>query len=182
MARTHILVDTNTYLRLARSIRPLLGLEFGEAPYCLTIIPGLNGELTGRRLLSKFPWVEEAEYVAERGYFPQLSKLQTKNIARGFDVIWDYVTSDFPGPSRVDVRYIAYASELECALVTDDVKMAELADAFAVPVMPTLALLKLMLDCGHTTKSSIDALLDYWRYVDDVPANFEKDRSLIFGA
>ena len=32
MPATHVLLDTNSYLRLARSIRPLLGQQFGDQP------------------------------------------------------------------------------------------------------------------------------------------------------
>ncbi len=181
MARSHILVDTNTYLRLAKSIKPLLGVPFGQEAFCLTIIPELNDELAGKRLQSKFHWIDDDEYLAERTYFPQLSKKQKKEVDRGFDVIWDYVTTEFPGPSRVDVRYVAYAAELECVLVTDDQDMGELAATFGLQVIPTLQLLKMLVDCGHVPLETAKGLLDYWRYLDDVPANFARDCRKFFG-
>lgn len=181
MAPSHILVDTNTYLRLAKSIRPLLGIAFGPESFCLTIIPELNVELASKRLQSKFPWVHDEEYLAERTHFPELSGQQKREIKRGFDVIWDYVTTEFPGPSRVDVRYVAYAAELNCLLVTDDVNMTRLAETFGIQVMPTLQLLKMLVDCGHVKRESVDGLLDYWRYLGDIPANFARDRRRFFG-
>ena len=57
MPQSKILVDTNSYLRLAQTIRPLLFLPFGDGEYCLYILPELNVELSNRRLKSKFPWV-----------------------------------------------------------------------------------------------------------------------------
>lgn len=44
MAQAKYLIDTNSYLRLARSIRPLLGATFGAKPTCLYVIPELNVE------------------------------------------------------------------------------------------------------------------------------------------
>ena len=64
MPQSKILVDTNAYLRLARTVHPLLFTPFGDAEYCLYIIPELNRELCGHRLMSKFPWINEAEYAA----------------------------------------------------------------------------------------------------------------------
>ena len=35
---TLVLLDTNTYLRLAKRIRPLLGVKFGQKDYVLTVL------------------------------------------------------------------------------------------------------------------------------------------------
>ena len=45
MAQSKILVDTNTYLKLAKTIRPLLFAPFGDDENCLYILPELNDEL-----------------------------------------------------------------------------------------------------------------------------------------
>ncbi len=50
MAQSKILVDTNAYLRLAKTIRPLLFMPFGENEYCLYILPELNEELKSHKL------------------------------------------------------------------------------------------------------------------------------------
>jgi len=36
-ATTPVLLDTNAYLRLAKRVRPLLGVPFGQKRYVLTI-------------------------------------------------------------------------------------------------------------------------------------------------
>jgi len=46
MPQSKILIDTNTYIRLAQSIRPLLFMPFGESEYCLHILQELNDELS----------------------------------------------------------------------------------------------------------------------------------------
>ncbi|MDP1930869.1 MAG: DNA-binding protein [Gammaproteobacteria bacterium] len=138
MPHSKILVDTNSYLRLAKTIRPLLFVPFGENEYCLYILPELNEELNGRKLKSKFQWVEEQEYVENRKHFPTVSRKQLQSIHQTFAYIWDHVQTELPGPSRIDALYIAYALELAIPLVTDDRDMTELASVFDVQVMPTL--------------------------------------------
>jgi len=180
MPQSKILVDTNAYLRLAKTIRPLLFSSFGENKYCLYIIPELNDELSNRRLNSKFPWVNEEEYAENRKHSPMIGKKQRKSIQDSFDHVWDLVQTEYPGPSKVDALYIAYAIELGVPVVTDDQDMTELAEAFDVEIMPTLSVLKIMLDCGHTDMRTIDAMVEFWRYMGDRPANLEKDYARLF--
>ena len=91
MPQSKILVDTNAYLRLARTIRPLLFVPFGDNEYCLYILPELNAELAGRKLQSKFPWVDEDQFTENRKHFPLVGKKQTKSIQQAFEYVWDYV-------------------------------------------------------------------------------------------
>ena len=113
MPQSKILVDTNTYLRLARDIRPLLFRPFGKNEYCLYIIPELNQELSTRKLQTKFHWASDLEYVENRKYFPVLSKVQKTSVKSTLDYVWDHVKTSLPGPSKVDALYIAYAIELD---------------------------------------------------------------------
>jgi hypothetical protein len=46
MAQSKILVDTNVYLRLAQSVKPLLFVPFGDKQFCLYVIPELNSVTT----------------------------------------------------------------------------------------------------------------------------------------
>lgn len=180
MAQSKILVDTNSYLRLAQSIRPLLFVLFGEDEYCLYILPELNDELGNRRLNSKFPWVDEDEYAENRKCFPSLSRKQKKSVVNTFDYVWDYVQTSLPGPSRVDALYIAYALELNIPVVTDDQDMTELAEAFDAQSMSTLELIKIIHDNGHAELSKIKGIVDYWIAIGDCPANFQRDLKRLF--
>jgi hypothetical protein len=180
MPQSKILVDTNTYLRLAKTIRPLLFKSFGDDEYCLYILPELNQELGGNKLQSKFHWINDEEFAENRKHFPVIGKKQLKSIQQTFEYLWDHVQTELPGPSRVDALYLAYALELNIPVITDDQDMTELAEAFEAKVMPTLELLKIMLDCGHTDMKTIDGLCDYWRYIADMPANFKADYKRFF--
>lgn len=181
MAQSKVLVDTNAYLRLAKTIHPLLFVPFGENQYCLYIIPELNTELTNHRLLSKFPWTSVEDYQDNRKFFPTLSKDQQKAIENTFDYLWDYAKSEALGTSKVDVKYIAYAIELQVPIITDDQDMTELAKVYGVTVMPTLQLLKIMYDAGHADLKTINGLVEYWKYLGDKPANLDSDYQKYFG-
>ncbi|MCQ8129970.1 DNA-binding protein [Methylomonas rivi] len=180
MAQSKILVDTNAYLRLANTIRPLLFAPFGEHEYCLYILPELNEELNNHKMHNVFYWITEDEYVENRKHFPAIGRKQKKAIAQTFDFVWDHVQTDLPGPSKVDALYIAYAIELGIPVVTDDQDMTALARVFDAQVMPTLELLKIMLECGHTDMKTIKSLCEYWRQFGDRPANLEADFKRLF--
>ena len=49
---TLVLLDTNTYLRLAKRIRPLLGVTFGQKKYVLTVLKDVESEVRRSRALS----------------------------------------------------------------------------------------------------------------------------------
>ena len=182
MPQSKILVDTNAYLRLARTIRPLLFVPFADNEYCLYILPELNQELAGRKLQTKFSWVDEEEFAKNRQHFPNIGKRQKKSIEQTFEYVWEHVQTELPGPSRVDALYVTYALELDVPVVTDDQDMTKLAEAFDAKVMSTLELLKIMLDCGHTDMQTINGLVEYLKYFSDLPANFQTDYQRLFGA
>lgn len=181
MAQSKILVDTNCYLRLAQSIRPLLFVPFGDREYCLYVIPELNDELEKKHLRNKFPWVDDPEYQNDRNRHPTVSRKQKRSIQDTFDHIWDYVETELPGPSRVDALYIAYAIELDVHVVTDDEDMIVLAETFDAKVMRTLDLLKLMLDAGHIDMGKIQAIVSYWRHIEDMPGQLRRRYRSLFG-
>lgn len=181
MAQTKILVDTNTYLRLAQSVTPLLFNPFGDDEYCLYVIPELNDELDKKHLKNTFPWIEDPDYRNNRQHFPKISRREKKSIQNTFEFLWDYVVTELPGPSRVDALYIAYAMELDIHVVTDDEDMIQLANAFDAKVMRTLDLLKLMLDADHIDMRKIQSIVSYWRYIKDTPGQLEKRFRKLFG-
>lgn len=180
MPQSKILVDTNSYLRLAQSVRPLLFMPFGENEYCLYILPELNEELSARRLNSKFPWVNDDEYEDNRKHFPSIGGKQKKVISTNFEFIWNHVQTELAGPSRVDALYIAYALELGIPIITDDQDMTELAITFDVKVMPTLELLKLMRDCEHVDLKTVRGIVSYWQAIGDCPAHLHRDIKRFF--
>ncbi len=51
MAQTKILLDSNSYFRLAQNLHPLLCQPFGSADFTLYIHADLNAEFSKRQLI-----------------------------------------------------------------------------------------------------------------------------------
>lgn len=182
MSQSKILLDTNSYLRLARSIHPLLFECFGHEEHCLYVLKELDDEVSrNRRLLSKFAWVDESKFRENRGKRLPLSKQQRRQFELVEGLLWDHVVNELPGPSRIDCKALGYGKALDAPVVTDDGDMIELAGLFDITVMTTLQLLKLMLDCGHVDMPRVRQIAAYWSYEKDLPRNFAKDYKKLFG-
>lgn len=182
MPQTKILLDSNSYFRLAKSIHPLLFVEFGNDSHCLYVLPELETEYErSPRLQSKFNWVNDPEYKSNRTKRLTLSKQQKRNRDTAFEFMWDHVQTALPGPSRLDVVHLSYGHALEISIVTDDADMRALADVFGVMTMSTLELLKLMLDCRHIDVTQVRTIAAYWSYEDDRPKDFVADYRRLFG-
>lgn len=64
---TLVLLDTNAYLRLAKRIRPMLGIPFGQKGYVLTILKQVEEEVHGSsRLRFLYPWFDNPDLANER--------------------------------------------------------------------------------------------------------------------
>jgi hypothetical protein len=181
MAQTKILLDSNSYFRLAKSIHPLLDVEFGGERYCLYVLAELDREYEKEsRLHTKFSWVNEPEYKANRTKRLTLSRKQQRDQLTAFDFMWDHVQTTLSGPSRTDALHLSYGYVLGVAVVTDDTDMRALADVFDVKVMKTLELLKLMLDKGRVDMVMVKRIAAYWSYEVDRPKDFATDYRRLF--
>lgn len=181
MAQTKILLDTNSYLRLAQSIHPLLGISFGTDNFTLYIHNEIELELNrSSRLKTKFSWVERAEYKANRKKKLQIPKLSKDNIENSYDYIWEFQKDAKLLLSREDIYCISTALEMNILLVTDDQNMILACKEFEVKVCSTLELLKLMLDKKHIDSEKVIEIIEYWKYENDKPANFDKELDKYF--
>lgn len=182
MAQTKILLDSNSYFRLAKNIHPLLFVEFGQQQHCLYVLPELEKEYErSPRLQTKFAWVNAPEYKANRTQRLTLSRKHERDQQTAFEFMWDHVQTTLPGPSRLDVVHVSYGYTLGIAVVTDDADMSELAKVFSVNVMKTLDLLKLMLDSSHVDMAAVRSIVAYWSYEVDRPKDFVTDYRRLFG-
>ena len=181
MSQSKILADTNSYLRLANNIRPLLCVEFGLEKYCLYVLHETSLEIQrSSRLKHKFYWALEDEHCAERATGPAISKKHRKEIGAAFSVIWEHVQAELPGPSRTDAMYLAHGFVLGFPIVTDDRDMRMLAEVFSIPTHKTLELLKIMVDVAHITLAKVTSIIAYWKYNEDFPADAHSDTHTIF--
>lgn len=182
MAQSKILVDTNSYFRLAKSIHPLLFVEFGAPSYCLYVIPELDVELhRSPALQTKFAWAAHEEFSSNRKRYPTLSNNERTAVQNAYSFIWNHVQEELPGPSRIDAKNLAYGFVLNIPVVTDDRDMRELAKAFEIRTLVSLELIKLMCDCGHIQPRKAHEMLEYWRYWNDLPYNALADFARLFG-
>lgn len=182
MAQTKILLDSNSYFRLAKSIHPLLFQEFGDKSYCLYVLEELEREYARNpRLNNKFAWVNDPEYRENRAQRLTLSRLQKKELSTVYEFLWNHVQTVLPGPSRIDVTALCHGYVLGITVITDDADMIALAKAFDVNVKKTLELLRLMMDSGHVDIAAVRRVAAYWSYEDDRPKDYHTDYRRLFG-
>jgi len=140
---TQVLLDTNTYLRLAKRIRPAVGREFGQVPYVLVILKAVEDEVhRSARLRSVYPWFDEPEFADERkAKQTRLSEVEKQEIKLVQDVlqgtvqldIAKYTTGRSP-PGSTDCWLLAYGKVKGAIVATDDLGMHTLASDFGLKV------------------------------------------------
>lgn len=182
MAQSKILLDTNSYLRLAKDINPLLFHEFCDARYCLYIFDEFEKEYEkSQRLKTRFAWVNEAEYKNNRGKRLNVSKKDKADIEITKSVIMPYADDSGYALSLVDITVLSCGSVLNIPVVTDDSAMIMVANDLGITYYTTLQLMKIMIDCGHIDMGDVRRITQYWRHVDDLPKNFPTDYKSLFG-
>ena len=140
---TQVLLDTNIYLRLAKRIRPAVGLEFGQVPYVLVILKAVEDEVhRNARLRFSNPWFDEPEFANERlAKQTRLSTAEKQELKLVQDVllgtvqldIGKYTTGRSP-PGATDCWLLAYGQVKNAVVVTDDLGMHTLASDFGLKV------------------------------------------------
>lgn len=183
MPQKKILLDACSYFRLANNHHPLLSREFGQEKYCLYVSPELEAEYNAKhRLQTKFHWVSEPQYKANRSAELNLSRKQkkSKEIAIGF--IADYAVKTQLGVSLPDIKALATAKVLGIPIVTDDGDMQVVAKEYDIKLLKSLELLKLMMDSKLVSMKQVRATVKYWRYNKDIPGNLKEDYFRIFNA
>lgn len=175
MAQTKIIVDSNSYFRLAQNIHPLLATPFGKESYTLYIHSDLTEEFKySPRLKNKFDWVIGEKYAKNRSHSIGLSKEQKKQIEDAYSFMRQFVQEEFlakkgKGPSPIDTRIVATAFILGIEVVTDDADMIELINEYGVGHLTSLGLMKRMIDCGHINDAKVDQVVEQWMYENDTP-------------
>lgn len=187
MAQTKIIVDSNSYFRLAQNIHPFLCQPFGGEEFTLYMHADLTNEIRdSSRIQNRFHWIGESRYASNRNRSISLSAAQKTEIKETFEFMWEHVKDEFldergRGPSRVDTTIVATAAVLGIRVVTDDQDMIELAETYGVHQLTSLELMKLMLDCGHIDDDKVDQVVQQWIYDTDTPyAGWRKEFKRVF--
>jgi hypothetical protein len=183
-----ILLDSNAYFRLARSIHPLLAGTFGDPPpNTLKVIEEVDREYSRNpRLKTKFHWLSGAEYVADRKSqtYHCRGKVATQ-VESSFSFLAAHANSQAMNLSRVDIRALAVGAARSIPVVSDDGNMGVLAQVFQITCWSTLQLLHLMVVEGRIDTDKVDEILEYWQHDKDLPAarsKLRKQYQNLFGA
>jgi hypothetical protein len=141
---TLVLLDTNTYLRLAKRIRPLLGVRFGQKDYVLTVLKDVEDEVRRNQTLRfKFPWFDDEDFGTERDATQiRLSAAEKTALDNARSVLRGHVLTDIDRytakgrhpPSDTDCRVLAFGQVREAIVATDDLGMHLLAADFELPI------------------------------------------------
>ncbi len=134
---TEVLLDTNTYLRLAKRIRPAVGRQFGQVPYIVVILKAVEEEVhRNPKLQFKNPWFDEPEFAQERmAKQTRLSAAEKQDMKLVQDVLMGTVQLDIDKytshgrspPGATDCWLLAYGQVKRAIVVTDDLGMHTLA-------------------------------------------------------
>lgn len=137
---TLVLLDTNTYLRLAKRVRPFVGLKFGQVPYLLAIHKVTEDEVhRNPHLRFKNPWFDGPEFAEERlAKQVRLTKDEKAQIDAAQSVLMGWVQMDVSRftsfgrspPGYADCWLLAFGQVRPAVVVTDDLGMHELASDF----------------------------------------------------
>lgn len=139
---TPVLLDTNVYVRLAKRIRPLLGMPFGQKAYVLEVLRDVDEEVhRNPRLRRNYPWFDASDLAAERKtYSPRLSLDDKAALNAAASVLQGIVQMDpMPflrngrsPPSQTDCRVLAFGQIRPAIVVTDDMGMHLLAEMVGI--------------------------------------------------
>lgn len=182
MPQQKYILDTNAYLRLAQSLHPLLGVEFGNDQHTPYIVHEINTEITySPRLETVFSWVKQPKYAENRTKQISISKIERNKVKLTIEHLKVYAYEEKLGVSDVDTKAVAYCYVLNLPLITDDQDMASLGRIFSVKILKTMEYLFLMLSYKHIDIEVVKTITSYWYYIKDLPKDFKKDLDQLFG-
>ena len=180
MAQKKLLLDSNSYFRLAEPLHPLLFVEFGIEKYCLYVISELDYEFNkSTKLQNKFSWVMRDEFIENRKNKLTISRKQLKAIKITDSIIINHAKGAKIDVSPVDSLALSYGKILSIPVVTDDEGMDIVANDFGIVVAASIEILKKMHECGHIDMAKIRRIVTAWR-IYDKPRNIYFDYKRLF--
>ena len=187
---TLVLLDTNAYLRLARRIKPMLGVEFGQKRYVLTILKQVEDEVhKSPKLRFHYPWFDNPEHAAER--LAKRVRLRTdekSQVEAGTSVLRahvlsnaaSYTTQERSPPSPTDCFILAFGQIRPAIVVTDDLGMHLLAREFEIPVWHGHELLKKMLSAKLIDNVLVREIYEALEINNDLTRSWQEAKHTVF--
>lgn len=187
---TLVLLDTNAYLRLAKRVKPLLGIEFGQKRYVLTILKDVEDEVhQSPKLKFLFPWFDNQALIEERlAKRVRLSTVEKAQIEAATSVLRAHVVENIDSftsygrspPSRIDCFCLTFGQIRTAIVVTDDLGMHQLAKEFGLSVWHGYELLKKMLSAKMIDGGSVREIYEALENNDDLPRIWHEKKHSIF--
>ena len=187
---TLVLLDTNAYLRLAKRVKPMLGVKFGQKEYVLTILRDVENEVQRNPTLRfKYPWFGNPDISEERlSKGIRLSKDEKTQIDAATSILREsvlsnaisYTTQGRSPPSPTDCRMLAFGQIRPAIVVTDDLGMHQLARDFELPVWHGHELLKKMLSAKLINNELVREIYEALENNNDLPHTWQEVRHTVF--
>jgi hypothetical protein len=185
-----VLLDTNTYLRLAKRIKPLLGTPFGQKDYVLTILKEVETEvLRSSRLRFHYPWFDDADLAAERvsrrvrlsrRERAQIEAAKSVRLSHVLENAGSYTAKGRSPPSGTDCFCLAFGQVRPAIVATDDLGMHKLANDFEIKIWHGYEPLKKMLTAKLVNRALVDEIYRALEQNDDLTATWRRAKHMEF--
>jgi hypothetical protein len=187
---TLVLLDTNAYLRLAKRVRPAVGIEFGQKGYVLTIHKSVEDEVhRSPRLRATYPWFDGQEFASERlAKQIRLSAEERASIQVAQSVLHGWVLAD-PGaytsggrspPGATDCWLLALGQVKSAIIVTDDLGMHALAKDFGIAIWHGFELLDKLRSAKVVSPNLVREIYQALEVNDDLPKTWRDAKYTVF--
>lgn len=189
---TLALLDTNSYLRLAKRVRPLLGVPFGQKQYVLTVLLDVEREVKkSQRLSFRNPWFDEEELaeerdskrvrlsVKEKGEIAAMQSIMLAHVRENVDLFVNGQHASQP-PGKVDCFCLAFGEVRSAIVVTDDLSMHTLAADFELKVWHGYEVLAKMLTAKAIDKDKVVEVYDALKANDDLTRTWREAKHTVF--
>jgi len=188
------LVDTNSYVRIAKSTQVILG-DHGQLE--LRLIPEIAKECDrSSRLKNVASWITQPPHPQTRQSWTLQLDAQSQKLIKDtkYDLkeALDDCLEDFAEKrkARGDFRnvlsladqaifFTAYA--LGVGIVTDEGPLTHACKEFDVPHYTSLQLLKHLNETQVITDVLVSSIVKFWQYEEDLPSNWKRQYLDLFG-
>jgi len=187
---TLVLLDTNAYLRLAKRVRPAVGVKFGQKGYVLTIHKSVEDEVhRNPRLRATYPWFDGQEFASERmakqvrlSYVDKASIQAAQSVLHGW-VLADpepYTSGGRSPPGPTDCWLLALGQVKPAIVVTDDLGMHALAKDFGILIWHGYELLDKLRSAKVVDPPLIRDIYEALEANGDLPKTWQEAKHTVF--
>ena len=187
---TLVLLDTNAYLRLAKRVRPVVGIKFGQKGYVLTVHRSVEDEVhRSPRLRANYPWFDGAEFARERlAKQIRLTAEEKASIDAARSVLhgWvlaapdSYTSGGRSPPGPTDCWLLALGQVKSAIVVTDDLGMHALAAEFRIDIWHGYQLLDKLRSAKVVDAALIREIYDALEANGDLPKTWANAKHTVF--